>query len=81
MACCAVIYEPLPGDPSSGKILWSTQAPLAALQRETRPWIATPTFDPEFDRTHKVEGGLLVQTHQWVLSEGGRRLHVIPLDD
>lgn len=75
----AVIFEPLPNDPSSGRILWTTQAPLGALELETRPWIATEDYDPQLDQTHRVEGGRLVQTHRWVLDENNRRIGVEPL--
>ncbi|KQV66647.1 hypothetical protein [Caulobacter sp. Root343] len=76
----AVIYEALPNDPTSGRILWATQAPPGALMLETRPWIATDLYDAQVDQTHKVEAGRLVQTHQWVLDEQGRRLRVEPLE-
>lgn len=75
----AVIYEPLPDDPTSGRILWSTQAPAGAMAMETRPWIVTAEYDGEYDRSHKVEAGQLVQTHRWILDEHGRRVGVEPL--
>lgn len=76
----AVIYEALADDPNSGRILWATEAPPGALERETRPWIATEFYDAQIDQTHKVQAGRLVQTHRWVLDENGRRLHIEPLE-
>lgn len=75
----AVIYEPLPDDPASGRILWSTRAPAGAMAMEPRPWIQTAEFDGEYDRSHKIEGGQLVQTHRWILDGDGRRVGLEPL--
>jgi hypothetical protein len=75
----AVIYEPLPDDPSSGRILWSTVAPPGAMAMETRPWVPTLVYDADYDRSHKVEAGQLVQTHRWLLDAEGRRVGLEPI--
>lgn len=75
----AVIYEPLPDDPDSGRILWVTQAPAGAMLLEPRPWIPADDADPEIDQTHKVKARQLVQTHRWILDGDGRRVGVEPL--
>lgn len=79
----AVIYEPLPDDPGTGRILWATQAPLGALEQDTRfSWIATEEFSPEYDATHCVENYRLVQTHRYETVEvGGIETRVlVPID-
>lgn len=78
----AVIYEPLPDDPGTGRILWATQAPLGAMELETRAWIATEEFSPEYDSTHVVENYRLVQTHRFETVEvGGVETRVlVPID-
>lgn len=55
----AVVFEPLPDDPTSGRILWSTQAPAGAMALETRPWIEVDPYAPNYDATHKVVSGAL----------------------
>lgn len=79
----AVIYEPLPDDPSTGRIRWATQAPLEALEQETRfSWIVTEDFSPEYDATHCVQDYRLVQTHRFetVEIDGVETRVLVPID-
>jgi hypothetical protein len=61
---CAVIYEPLPNDPRSGRILWGTSTTAGALALETRPWIPVDVLKPDYDETHKVVDRKLVPIDQ-----------------
>lgn len=79
----AVIYQPLPDDPGTGRILWSTQSELEALEQDTNnAWIPTEDFSPEYDSTHVVENYRLVQTHRFETVEvGGVETRVlVPID-
>lgn len=78
----AVIYQPLPEDPGTGRILWSTQAPAEALQQDTKnAWIATEEFSPEYDATHVVQDYRLIQTHRFeVVTQDGVTRVLVPID-
>lgn len=52
------VYQPLPDDPSSGKILWTTQATARSLQASSLPWIEVPG-PGDYGSTHKVVAGAL----------------------
>jgi hypothetical protein len=56
-----VIYEPLESDPTSGKILQTVQTIESNLEHEARPWIEVPEYRIDWDRTHKVLNGELVE--------------------
>lgn len=56
-----VIYEPLENDPNSGKIVQTVQTIEANLVHEPRPWIEAPEYRIDWDRTHKVLNGQLVE--------------------
>jgi hypothetical protein len=65
----AVLYSPVPGDPTAGAILQSIQGSPAAVKASAdvvgARWLAVPSDlgQPAFDRldaTHAVRGGTLV---------------------
>lgn len=79
----AVIYQPLPDDPGTGRILWATQAPIEALEQDDRfAWISTEQFSAEYDATHCVENYRLVQTHRFetVDVDGVETRVLVPID-
>lgn len=59
----AVIYQPLPNDPSSGTVLWTTEATEQALQASSLPWVEVTEMRC-FGATHKVLSGKLVPITQ-----------------
>lgn len=56
-----VIYEPLEGDPTSGKIIQTVQTIEENLAYESRPWVEVPEYRIDWDRTHKVLNGQVVE--------------------
>ncbi|AKU43446.1 hypothetical protein CPT_Sansa42 [Caulobacter phage Sansa] len=50
----ALIYEPKPDDPKSGRIIQTVQA--YDMSAEPRPWVPAPDneYRIDWDRTHKI---------------------------
>lgn len=55
-----VIFEPLPDDPTSGRIIQTCQGTDQSILSETRPWVEVAVYRMDYDRTHKVVAGQLV---------------------
>lgn len=52
------VYQPLPHDPTSGKILWTTEASPLALQASALPWVEVSEVK-DYGATHEVVAGAL----------------------
>jgi hypothetical protein len=60
MNVVVVIYEPLPDDPTSGRIIQTSCGTDGSILAESRPWVEVAVYRMDYDRTHKVLAGQVV---------------------
>ncbi len=48
-------------DPATGRIINCSSGPLAWAQADGRPFVEVPEFRPDWDATHRVVDGAVVE--------------------